>query len=250
MEAVEADQAEEGGEEAADLGRDSAAREVDELEQFEPDEDQAEQAGDQQEDLGPEQVAGIGRGEGEAAGVAREQEGRGLPADPRHLDQLAYSRPARGRAPLNREGGEEAGEHDYVGEQEDPEAVADDDPLARRAGHSVAGALDRALLPVAAMAEPVRVLAHPADGLDGGGERMVGHAGTLPSAAIRSSRASRWARRARSTRATSSAGTWNSWTLRQAKTTKPAKAAARPSPASHQICQMSAKPVTLANTAV
>ncbi len=164
--------------------------------------------------------------------IAREQQGAGLQRHPRHLDDLPRRRPAGRRAPQHGVGREEAGEHDDVAEQEDPEAVADDDPLAGRAGLAVAGALGGTLASVAAMAEAVRVLADAPDRLDAGGKTRLSRS-SVTSALLprRSARAGppRAARRARSTRATSSAGTSNSWTSRQAKTTKPAKAPTRPS---------------------
>src|SRR3954469_2519046 len=221
MDAVKADKPEEGAQEPADLRGDAAVRQLDEFLKLQPHEDEAEQAGDQQEDLGPQLVARIGRGEGQAARIARKQQSGRLPGDARYLDEPAYGGSPGRRAPLHGEGREEAGEHHDVGEEEDPEAVADDDPLVRRARHPVAGAFDGLGGAMAAVAEPVRVLADPPDGLGGGGKRRrIGHA-DASCWRIRSSSAWRAARRARSTLATSSAGTWNSWTSRHAKMTKP-----------------------------
>src|SRR5436309_2448994 len=103
----------------------------------------------------------------------------------------------------------------------DVKAVEPDQPeeggeeAAALRGYAAAGALDRRVRAVAAVAEAMRILADALEGLDGGWKRMVGHA-SASCCAIRSSSASRAARRARSTRATSSTGTWNSWTSRHA----------------------------------
>src|SRR5258708_19925428 len=68
----------------------------------------------------------------------------------------------------------------------------------------------------------------------------------LPAAVTRSCRA---ARLARSMRATSLAGiSYSSWS-RQANTTKVAKAPTKPAATIHQMCQIMAKPITVAKKA-
>ena len=123
------------------------------------------------------------------------------------IEQLASARPARGRVRQHRIAREERREHDDVAEQEDPEAVADDDPLRRGA----AGAM---LRPVPGRRADAAI-----------GCCVVAVSSASPRAGRqRRSRGARAARLARSIRATSSAGMMSSSWSRQAKTTKVAKA--------------------------
>src|SRR5262249_23700563 len=103
-----------------------------------------------------------------------------------------------------------------VAQEEDPEAIGNDDPLWRWTGF--AGAWQRLLR----------------DSINGNGD------------AHRTASA----RRPRSIRAISSAEISSSSLLRNAKARNATNAPSRPTPAIHQMCQISAKPVTTAKKAL
>ena len=67
-----------------------------------------------------------------AAGEAREQEAGSLERDVGEVEQVLAARAASGLVGQHGVGGEERREHHDVAEQEDPEAVADEDPLRGR----------------------------------------------------------------------------------------------------------------------
>ena len=148
------------------------------------------------------------------------------------VEELPRARAARRRMRQHRIGGKEAGEQDEVGEQEDPEAVAGDDALGRRALVAAIG--------LGACAELVRIV-------DGGREYLTG---VMPGSRPSTSAMRACAALARRSAASSAAGNSYSASSRQAKTTKVAKAPTRPTTTIHQMCQISAKPVTTAKKAV
>ena len=165
---------------------------------------------------------------GEAAGKARCQQAGGLDRDIAQIEQLARRsvRPPSARAARHRL--RRSREHHHVAEQEDPEAVAGNDPLRRRAVvHGRRARRRLGCMSVDAM-------------------RSLRPSRRSPHSVMRPRRA---ATLARSIRATSSAGiTYSSWS-RQANTTKVGERADVPAATIHQMCQISAKPMMVAKNA-
>src|SRR2546421_1446923 len=178
----------------------------------------------------PGLVAQIGGDSGETAGKTRGEKKPGLDRDVAQVEQLAPARSARRLAEQHGVGREERGKHHHVAEDEDPEAVAGDDALGRGTGMRYAGRFHATQM----MRVAVRIC-----------DRRVGHhalPGWLASAR-------RSAMLARSIRATSAAGmTYSSWS-RQANTTNVANAPTKPNATIHQMCQIKAKPITVAKNA-
>src|SRR3982751_5959075 len=87
----------------------------------------------------PGLVAVVGGDSGETAGKTRGEKKPCLDRDVAQIEQLAPARPARRLAEQHGIGREERRKHDYVAEDEDPEAIAGDDALGRGAGMRYAG---------------------------------------------------------------------------------------------------------------
>src|SRR5438067_7015196 len=178
----------------------------------------------------PELVAQVGGDSGEPAGKTRGEKKPGLDCDVAQVEQLAPARPARRLAEQHGVGREERRKHDHVAENEYPEAIAGDDAFGGGAGMRYAGRFHAMQM--------MRVAVWICD-------RRVGHhavPGWLASAR-------RSAMLARSICATSAAGmTYSSWS-RQANTTNVANAPIKPKATIHQMCQIKAKPITLAKNA-
>ncbi len=154
------------------------------------------------------------------ARIAREQQTHRLDKDIAEIEQLGAGRSAGGVARQHRIGGEQRREHDDVAEDEDPEPIGDDDALRRRP----------------AAAAPAREF-----GWNRGRNRVdrcyrhagrPASAGPVPFAQVRRPRF-----RARGPR--------SSRTIRTM-----IAAARRPRITSHQICQISEKPVITAKKAM
>ena len=95
-------------------------------------------------DLRPEQIVSRDREARHPAGEAREEQTRRLRRRVVQIEELLRSGAAIARLDQHCIGGKETGEENDVGEDEDPEAVADDDALRRRAAGAVAGVLRHA----------------------------------------------------------------------------------------------------------
>src|SRR6185437_13111025 len=212
-------------------------------------EGEAEKSGDREEDFGPEEIVPRDCEARQPAGEAREQQAGRFRRRSMQIEDLARSRAAVARLDEHRVGGEEAGEEDDVGEDEDPEPVAHHDALGRRSAGSVAGVLRHARAG-RAVADVIGVASGAQRGAGGAHSRGSRCASVSRRNCRCCSAALRAARLARSRRATSSAGIRISSWSRQANTTNVAYAPASPSRTSHQMCQMSAKPVTTAKKAV
>src|SRR5665213_4166542 len=234
MEAVTADQGKKRRQERAARRAVAAHHQRREFLQLQSEERQAEQAGHGHRDVEPRAVTDADGDAGETAGEAGGEQAGGLDAGTAKIEQLRPIRPARGRADQNGVGGEKRREHHDVAEQENPEPVGNDDPLRRRPALTSSAGM---AMPTAA-AEPMGV------GVIG----RVGHRGHVARPASASS-AWRSATLARSTRSTSSAGITYSTSSRHANTTKVAKAPIAPAATSHQMCQISAKPMMVAKKA-
>src|SRR3954468_12279639 len=178
----------------------------------------------------PGLVAQVGGNSGETAGKTRCEKKRGLDRDVAQVEQLTPARPPRRLAEQHGVGREERRKHDHVAEDEDPEAISGHDALGRGPGVLHAGRFHATQM--------MRVAVWICD-------RRVGHhavPGWLASAR-------RSAMLARSISSTSAAGmTYSSWS-RQANTTNVANAPTKPKATIHQMCQIKAKPITVAKNA-
>src|SRR5260370_14176306 len=136
------------------------------------------------------------------------------------LEQVAAGRSAGGLSGQHRVGGEQCREHDDVAQQEDPKPVSDDDAYRRRTAAAVA--------------------AH---------YRRYPRPGELGSACLGAHAKSLSCGRARSARPNCSPDTSSSTRSIQPKASRVSTAHASPKIASHQMCQIRAKPVTTAKKA-
>ena len=207
VQAMAADQREEGREERAARRACPLRDHARELVHLDGEKCGAEQEGHGHRAIEPGSAMRSGADAGEAAGEAREQQAGRLDRDVPQVEQLAAARSACRVADQHRVGREEGREHDDVAEQEDPEAVADDDAL-------------RTSPPAACPS----VCWWYDDSRSCRGD--AGHFGrgcvdgAHGAACSRASAAPRALRLARSMRATVSAGMMYSSSSRQAKTTK------------------------------
>src|SRR3954466_4027010 len=133
--------------------------------------------------------------------------------------------------------GENRRKHDDVGEQEEPEAKADNDPLVSgatgaMAGHGIGMVAPETMLIVDRMQTGRRC--------NDGAHAALVNVGRI---------CSRVCRRVRSSLATVAAGITNSSSRRHARAISVAKAPISPAMTSHQMCQMRAKPVIEAKNA-
>src|SRR6476646_2936899 len=231
MHAVAAHQREEPGEECAARRAVTLRAQRREFGRLEQNESQSRQTGRDQRRLG-ENLTAPGDGNGrEPAEEAGGQEARSFPGNTVQLENLLRRRSARRCLRQHGIGCEQTGEDTDVGQKKQPEAVTHDQTFGRR---SAAAMSPRQIGP--AMAEAIGIL---------DGDEAVCHShGAAPT-----SSSCRTARLARSRRATSSAGMIYSGTSRQANTTKVAYAPTSPTIISHQMCQISAKPMKVAKKA-
>src|SRR5262245_12057515 len=232
MRAVATDERKERRQERAARRSSALRNHVCKLADLQHQECESEQAGGEQSKLRQPLIALLDRETRDTTAEARKQQTRRLPGDAVDVEKLRCARATRGGFRQHRMRSEECREHDEVGEQKDPEAEADDDALRGRTRLAVTGCFDSPM---------------PRDcerGRSGRHQCRSTHAGFSCKASVRA------ARFARSMRATSSTGITLSDTSRQANTTNVAYAPTRPSAAIHQMCQMSAKPTTMANTDV
>src|SRR5581483_9297462 len=132
------DEREEGSQEGAARGPGASGGEAEELVDLEPDESEAENPREREADLRPEEVVPGDRKARHAAGEAREEEAGGLHRGGVQIEELARAGAAVTRLDEHRVGGEEAGKEDHVGEDEEPEPVADHDAPRRGAAGAVA----------------------------------------------------------------------------------------------------------------
>ena len=200
-----------------------------ELVQLERDEGGAEQEGHRHRAVEHRVVPRLRADAGEAAEHGRQQQAGGLEGDCRQVEQVAAARAAGGGVGEHRVAREQRREQDDVADQEDPEAVGDDDALRRSVrrllGERLGVAADKR---TSAAGDPARVRLRP---------------GAHESGLSVRSAASRAARLARSTLATVAAGIASSCSSRQATTTNTAQAPTKATATSHQMCQISAKPM-------
>ena len=137
-------------------------------------------------------------------------------------------------------GGEEGREHHKVGQQEDPEAIADDDPLGRRAAVAMAVAFGMRAVAMVVVADAMGVVA----AVGGGG---VAHAERPLAAGLSSRSAAVGAVDARHLLG-------RDLLLRHVAPGERHEGGVGPEqakrPLSHQICQIMAKPITTAKKAV
>src|SRR6266478_4686239 len=153
-----------------------------------------------------------------AAPSTKVKKAAGFDRDAALAEQLHATRTAGGRVIEHRVSGEERREHDDIAQEEYPEAVANHDPLGRRTG--LAGIRPRFVTDLT----------------------LVNCNSDIHTAI------SAWF--ACSNRAICSAEISISSSLRNAKASMVRKIPIAPAPAIHQMCQISAKPVTTAKNAV
>ena len=169
--------------------------------------------------------------DGDLEAFVYQEQARGLEGDRGQVEQLAAARAACGGVGQDCVGREQRREQDDVADQEDPEAVGDDDAL----GCAVSVLLgERGGVGVAADRGQAATGDAPGIGLRAGGHEAGLSVGSA---------ASRAARLARSMLATVAAGIASSCSSRQATTTNTPQAQTKATTTSHQMCQISAKPI-------
>src|SRR6267154_4086964 len=163
-------------------------------------------------------IAPRNNGQGhQSAGVARSEKATGFDRDTALVEQLHATWTACGRVSEHRVGGKDRRKHHDVAQQEDPEAVANDDPLGSGTGFTCT--------------RPRLVT------------NLIINCDSDVHTAI-----SAWF--ACSKRAICSAGISISSSSRNAKASMVRKMPIAPAPAIHQMCQIIAKPLTTAKNAV
>src|SRR4051812_39504887 len=217
MQPMTADQGKKGGEESAALRTGANRDHAGELPQFQYQERSSQQEGDESGQISGG-VAPRSNGHGhQSAGVARSEKASGFDRNTALVEQLHAGWPTCGRMRKHRVSGEDRRKHHDVAQEEDPEAVADYDPLCSGAG--------------LACTRPCLVT------------NLIINCNSDVHTAI-----SAWC--ACSNRAICSAGTSISSSLRNAKASMVRKIPIAPTPAIHQMCQIIAKPLTTAKNAM
>src|ERR1700754_5023697 len=217
MQPVTADQGKKGREKRAALRTGPDRDHAGELPQFQYQERGPEHEGDEGRQVGGS-VAPRTNGHGhQSAGVARSEKAGGFDRNTALVEQLRATRTAGGRMREHRVTGEDRRKHHDVAQEEDPEAVANHDPLC---------------------CGPGLTCTRPRLVTD-----LIINCDSDVHTAI-----SAWF--ACSKRAICSAGISISSSLRNAKASMVRKIPIAPTPAIHQMCQISAKPLTTAKNAM
>src|SRR5882757_11527976 len=217
MQPVTADQGKKGREERAALRTGPNRDHAGELPYFQREEAGPEHEGDEGRQVGGGMAPRANRQGHQPAGVARSEKAAGFDRNAALVEQLGAGRTASGRVSEHRVTGEQRSEHHDVAQKEYPEAVSNHNPLC--SGTSLACARPR-LVP-----------------------NLISNCNSDVHTAI-----SAWF--TCSNRAIRSAGISISSSLRNAKASMVRKIPIAPAPAIHQMCQISAKPVTTAKNAV
>src|SRR5450631_2344543 len=212
MQPVTADKGKKGREESAALRTGADRDHAGKLPQLQRQKRGAEHKGDEGSQVSGAIAPRADRQRHQSAGVARCQKAGGFDRNAALVEQLHATRAAGGRMREQHVSGKERREHDDVAQEEDPEAVANHDPLC--GGTGFAGTRPR-LVP-----------------------NLVIKCNSDVHTAI-----STWC--ACSNRAICSAGISISSSSRNAKASMVRKTPVAPTPAIHQMCQISAKPVAL-----
>src|SRR5713226_935234 len=217
MQPVTAHQGKKGREESAALRTGPNRDHAGELPHLEHQERGSQHEGDESSQISGG-IAPRTNGQGhQSAGVARSEKATGFDRNAALVEQLRATWTACGRVREHRVGGKDRRKHHDVAQEEDPEAVANYDPLCRGTGLTCT--------------RPRLVT------------NLIINCNSDVHTAI-----SAWF--ACSKRAICSAGISISSSLRNAKAIMVRKIPIAPAPAIHQMCQISAKPVTTAKNAV
>src|SRR5712692_365029 len=217
MQPVTADQGKEGREKRAALRTGPDGDHTGELPHLQRQERGPQHEGDEGSEISDGIAPRNNRQGHQSAGVARSEKAAGFDRNAALAEQLHATRTACGRMREHRVTGKDRREHHDVAQQEYPEAVANHDPLC--SGPGLACTRPR-LMP-----------------------NLISNCNSDVHTAI-----SAWF--ACSNRAICSAGTSISFSSRNAKASMVRKIPIAPTPAIHQICQISAKPLTTAKNAV
>src|SRR5882757_7626434 len=217
MQPVTADQSKEGREESAALRTGPNGDHAGELPHLQHQERGSQHEGDKGSQISDGIAPRANRQGHQSAGVARGEKAAGFDCNTALVEQPHATRATCGRVREHRVSGKDRRKHHDVAQQEDPEAVADHDPLCSGTG--------------LACTRPCLVP-----------NLIINCNGDVHTAI------SAWF--ACSKRAICSAGISISSSLRNAKASMVRKIPIAPAPAIHQICQIIAKPLTTAKNAV
>src|SRR6266403_1125790 len=217
MQPVTADDRKEGREESAALRTGPDRDHAGELPHLQYQERGSEHKGDEGSQISDGIAPRANRQGHQSTGVARREKAAGFDRNAALVEQLRATRTAGGRVREHRVSGKDRRKHHDVAQEEDPEAVANYDPLCSGAG--------------LACTRP-RLVTNPITNCNSDVHTAISAWFTC------------------SNRAICSAGTLISSSLRNAKASMVRKIPIAPAPAIHQMCQISAKPVTTAKNAV